>query len=85
MSNYDQRSLLIKNIKMLIKTLSVIEIEDDNQIKNILENNKKDSLSYNTAISGLRSTCSDIFSKTKNVPMNKYLSNKYKIGKSKRC
>ena len=81
MSNYDQRSLLIKNIKMLIKTLSVIEIKDDNQIKTILEINKKDSLSYNTAISGLRSACSDIFSKIKNVPMNEYLSDKYKIDK----
>ena len=70
MSNYDQRSLLIKNIKMLIKTLSVIEIEDDNQIKTILENNK-DSLSYNTAISGLECLFR-YFSKIKNVPMNEY-------------
>ena len=79
MSNYDQRTTLISSVKKLIKVLSEIDIESDEQLKNILEADKKETLSYNTAISGLRSACTDIFSKAQNIPLNKYLNYKYKI------
>lgn len=71
MSNYDQRTTLISSVKKLIKVLSKIDIENDEQLKNILETDKKETLSYNTAISGLRSACTDIFSKAQNIPLNK--------------
>ena len=38
-------------------------------------------MSYNTAISGLRRLVQIFFQKLKNVPMNEYLSDKYKIDK----
>ena len=74
MSNYYERDELISTVKKFIKVLSGKEIENDNQLKEILEENKKESLIFNTSISGIRSACSDIFSKTEKIPMNIYLT-----------
>ena len=84
MSNYYKRDELISITKKLIKKLSNDDIENDNQVKEILEKNKEDSLTFNTSISGIRSACSDIFSKIKKIPMNIYLAgmNKRKISDS---
>ena len=82
MSNYYKRDELISITKKLIKTLSSKDIENDNQVKEILEENKEESLIFNTSISGIRSACSDIFSKIKKVPMNIYLAEIKKREKS---
>ncbi len=82
MSNYYKRDELISLTKKLIKTLSSKDIENDNQVKEILEENKEESLIFNTSISGIRSACSDIFSKIKKVPMNIYLAEIKKREKS---
>ena len=81
MSNYYKRDELISITKKLIKTLSSKDIENDNQVKEILEENKEESLIFNTSISGIRSACSDILSKIEKVPMNIYLA---KIKKRKK-
>ena len=74
MSNYYKRDELISITKKLIKKLSNKDIKYDNQVKEVLEENKEESLIFNTSISGIRSACSDIFSKIKKVPMNIYLA-----------
>ena len=74
MSNYYKRDELISITKKLIKKLSNKDVENDNQLKEILEENREESLIFNTSISGIRSACSDIFSKIKKVPMNIYLA-----------
>ena len=74
MSNYYKRDELISITKKLIKKLSNKDVENDNKLKGILEENKEESLIFNTSISGIRSACSDIFSKIKKVPMNIYLA-----------
>ena len=83
-SNYYKKDELISITKKLIKKLSNKDIENDNQVKEILEKNKEESLTFNTSISGIRSACSDIFSKIKKIPMNIYLAemNKRKISDS---
>tara|TARA_Y200000002_G_scaffold109966_1_gene90134 strand:+ start:699 stop:1850 length:1152 start_codon:yes stop_codon:yes gene_type:complete len=74
MSNYYKRDELISITKKLIKKLSNKDVENDNKLKGVLEENKEESLIFNTSISGIRSACSDIFSKIKKVPMNIYLA-----------
>jgi len=74
MSNYYKRDELISITKKLIKKLSNKGVENDNQVKEVLEENREESLIFNTSVSGIRSACSDIFSKIKKVPMNIYLS-----------
>ena len=74
MSNYYKRDELISITKKLIKKLSNKDVENDNQVKGILEENREESLIFNTSVSGIRSACSDIFSKIKRVPMNIYLA-----------
>jgi len=74
MSNYYKRDELISITKKLIKKLSNKDIKYDNQVKEVLEENKEESLIFNTSISGIRSACSDIYSKIKKVPMNIYLA-----------
>ena len=74
MSNYYKRDELISITKKLIKKLSNKGVENDNQVKEVLEENREESLIFNTTVSGIRSACSDIFSKIKKVPMNIYLS-----------
>ena len=74
MSNYYKRDELISITKKLIKKLSNKGVENDNQVKEVLEENREESLIFNTSVSGIRSACSDIFSKIKKVPMNIYLA-----------
>ena len=74
MSNYYKRDELISITKKLIKKLSNKGVENDNQVKEVLEENREESLIFNTSVSGIRSACSDIFSKIKRVPMNIYLA-----------
>ena len=74
MSNYYKRDELISITKKLIKKLSNKGVENDNQVKEVLEENREESLIFNTTVSGIRSACSDIFSKIKKVPMNIYLA-----------
>ena len=74
MSNYYKRDELISITKKLIKKLSNKDVENDNQVKQVLEENREESLIFNTSISGIRSACSDIFSKIKKAPMNIYLA-----------
>ena len=74
MSNYYKRDELISITKKIIKKLSNKDVENDNQVKEVLEENREESLIFNTSVSGIRSACSDIFSKIKKVPMNIYLA-----------
>ena len=74
MSNYNKRDELISITKKLIKKLSNKDVENDNRVKEVLEENREESLIFNTSVSGIRSACSDIFSKIKRVPMNIYLA-----------
>ena len=74
MSNYYKRGELISITKKLIKKLSNKDVENDNRVKEVLEENREESLIFNTSVSGIRSACSDIFSKIKRVPMNIYLA-----------
>ena len=74
MSNYYKRDELVSITKKLIKKLSNKDVENDNQVKEVLEENREESLIFNTSVSGIRSACSDIFSKIKKVPMNIYLA-----------
>jgi len=74
MSNYYKRDELISITKKLIKKLSNKDVENDNQVKEVLEENREESLIFNTSVSGIRSACSDIFSKIKRAPMNIYLA-----------
>ena len=82
MSNYEERTSLISNIKNCMITLLGSELRNDLQVKMILEDGKENTLANNTSISGVRSACSDIFSKLQELPMNIYLNKNMNIKKS---
>ena len=82
MSNYEERTTLISYIKKCMSTLSGSELKNDLQVKMILEKGKENTLANNTSISGVRSACSDIFSKLQKLPMNIYLNKKMDIKNS---
>ena len=75
---------LVKLIKTQINKLLPEDLNDDIQIKNILEEGESEinnSLVLATVISGVRSACSDIFAQNKSLSLRDYLVKFYKLPK----
>ena len=83
-SNYLKTSQLIETLSAQLKKILALELCNDQQIKEILEKNERppnEDFILATTLSGIRSACSDIFSKTRSLSLKDYLTDIFSLSK----
>lgn len=83
-SNYLKTSQLIETLSAQLKKILALEFCNDQQIKEILEKNERppnEDFILATTLSGIRSACSDIFSKTRSLSLKDYLTDIFSLSK----